>query len=337
MSEITDKLDKEIAELEELQGYEKTKVTQEKEGEPGESVVADQSAPEADLVTPESVPTTIDPLTPEKQAEQKPKKKERISWKKRYINLKQYHDTERQRDRLKISQLLTKVTELERDLIASRAKLTEALAAKQPSITDLATKEEINVLGEEGVSSIDKLTKKAIESATAPLKKELAALQQKQLAKTEEEAISLAQESYNHFLSSLANLIPDYAVLDADPKFEEYLKKVDPQSGRIRLELFKQAESAGDVGRVAYFFQEFKKTKDPAKQKLEQAVTPIGSQSSPLDNQGSHREAIEYMSMEQYNRFMDDVTKGRFRGKRSEQEAIEAKFDKAIAEGRMTR
>ena len=329
-NKLTDKLDAEIAELERLQ------YPQEAEGKPGDPVVAGQSAPEADPLTPESVPTTIDPLAPQSQTEQPSQKKERVSWKKRYINLKQYHDTSRQQDRLQISQLLTQVTELQRELIDVKTKYAASVASVQPSISDLATPEELNVLGEEGVSSIDKLTRKAIESATAPLQEELANLQAQRLNDQQSKANNMAQESYNHFLTNLANLVPDYDVLDADPKFEQFLLQPDPSSGRIKKELFKQAEANGDVGRVAYFFQEFKKVVNPNQQKLAQAVTPVGSQSSPLDNQGGpHSEGPQLMSMAQYTRFMDDVTKGRFKGNLKEQQTLEAQFDSAISDGRM--
>lgn len=146
----------------------------------------------------------------------------------------------------------------------------------------------------------------------------------------------MAQESYNHFLSSLGNLVPDFGTIDADPKFEVFLKQPDPSSGRIRHELFKQAEATGDVGRVAHFFQEFKRTISPNQQKLAQAVTPVGAQGSPLDNQGGHGDQPRFMSMANYTRFMNDITKGKFKGNFDKQKAIEAEFDLAISEGRMT-
>jgi len=339
MSEsITDKLDKEIADLEAV-AYGVTPestVSKDPEGEPVESLVGDASATLTDPVTDEPMPTTIDPFATDEQTEQTPPvKKERVSWKKRYVNLKQFHDSSRQQDRKRISELLSENTKLQREVIALKSEVQRLSLAKPTSVADLASSEELAVLGEEGVSSIDKLTKKAIESATAPLRAEVDAMRQKQLLVQQNESEALAQESQDVFLSRLAELVPDYDEIDLDPKFGEYLKQPDPASGRLRHDLFKQAEINGDVARVAYFFTKFKESSNPARAKLEQKVTPVGSQGSPYETSTPNSGEVELMKMSDYSHFMNDLTKGKYAGKQQLADQIEARFDLAIKEGRL--
>lgn len=335
MSKTTDQLDAEIAELEAAQ-YGKPKAP---DGEQGESVVADQSSSETEVTPEAQASTTIESqVTPESTAEHKSQKKERVNWKKRYVNLKQHHDTSRQQDRKKISELLNENTALHRELIARKAEIQKLTMEKPQSVSDLATKEELEVLGEEGVSSIDKLTRKAIEDATGPLKAEINELRQQRLDAQQAEADRLAQQGQNYFLEQLGELVPDYIEIDEDPAFGEFLKKPDPASGRLRLDLFKQAELNGDVGRVAYFFKQYSKSKGPSgKQQLAQKVAPVGSQGSPHEaaraNGGEGQP--EFLAMSDYRTFMDDLTKGKYAGKQQLANEIEAKFDLAIAEGRL--
>lgn len=334
MSKATDKLELEIAELEGKQYG-----TPAPDGEQAEGVVAPQSSFETEATPEAFAPPTSEPqVTPESETEQGPQKKERVSWKKRFVNLKQHHDTTRQQDRKKISDLLNENTQLHRERIANRAEIQKLSLVKPTSITDLATEEELAVLGEEGVSSIDKLTRKAIEEATGPLKAELDSLRQQRLTAQQTEADNMAQEGQDRFLQQLSNLIPDYDEIDTDPAFGEFLRKPDPASGRLRMELFKQAELSGDVGRVAYFFKMFSDSKAPSgREQLSQKVTPIGSQGSPYEvpSNVNSGEGQAILTMADYKLFMDDITKGKYAGKQQLANDIEAKFDLAISEGRL--
>lgn len=338
MSKITDKLDLEIKALEEAQGL------TDAEAKPVASVAADPSAsfvvgdnpsqpgPASPPVDKAAAAIPIE--SPEPEAEE-PTQQKRISWKRRYTKLKSHHDASRYRDRTTISDAFAKITTLERELISNRAEIRRLTLTKPTSVADLATPEELNIIGDEGISSIDKITQRAVGDAVAPLKEQLARQEEERLNTMKRQADVAGQEAYDSFLSRLERAVPNFAQMDEEPEFAKYLSDPDPDSGVRRLEHFKKAEAAGDVGRVAYYFRGYEATRSPsATQRLEAGVTPIGQGGSPpLPPEQSEPKLLK---ASEYREFMTDVTKGRkYKGRQDEAEAIESEYDQAFIEGRV--
>lgn len=331
---ITDKLDLEIQALTEAQGLTAA------EGAPAASVAADPSAsfsvtddpktpPAPTGIEPEAVSTP--PVTPEPVDE--PKQQKRISWKNRYTKLKSHHDASRFKDRNTISDAFARITTLERDNITLRAEVGRLNVKKPVSVADLATPEELNVIGDEGISSIDRITKRAVETAVGPLKEQLA-IQEKERINANQRASQVAgQQAYDSFLDRLAHAVPNFAELDEDPGFAKYLSDPDPDSGIRRMEHFKKAEAVGDVGRVAFYFRGYEASRTPtSQQKLEAQVTPIGHGGSPPAPPQPPGEA-EQLRASDYRKFMTDVTKGHYKSRKAEADALEAKYDAAFIAG----
>jgi hypothetical protein len=67
----------------------------------------------------------------------------------------------------------------------------------------------------------------------------------------------LAQEQRHRLDSQVAAAIPNYREIDRDPGWHEYLRTVDPLSGRIRQVLLNDAIQQADAPRVISFFRSY--------------------------------------------------------------------------------
>lgn len=259
---------------------------------------------------------------------------QKVSYKTRFINLKKYHDAEIYKLRKLTGQLFDKINELEEDNRKLVKQLQETLKAKPRSIKDLATPEEIDRIGEDELAIFDKLLQNKLDESTKDLRERLSRAEAREAQLRKQQAQDAKSQAYTIFLEKLGVLVPDYAAIDVDPRFAKWLDQPDPYSGFIRMDLFKQAEASGDVGRVADFFREFKKSLGPAKT-LDSKVTPVGSSASRTDKQQLRRDEQEIIPMSEYLKFMDDSTRGRYRGRESEERALMKRYDKALAERRI--
>jgi len=312
--------------------------------DPAVSDAADQSPPgtsEPDVEQPSAAtdtePTEENQVNFEVQQDQfsqveDEKKPTRVSWKTRFTKLKQYHDTETYKSRVQVGQLYDKIATLESELKAAKGELQVLRESKPLSIKDIATQEEIDAVGEEELATMHRLASKTADAATKELKDRLAQAEAREAKLRQEQAQAARAQAYDIFLNRLEVLVPDYTVIDVDPRFNAWLQEPEPTTGFVRKDLFQRAEASGDVGRVAGFFNEFKALMTPVRQNLEQKVTPVGNSAT---SQPAKQEGQEIVPVAHYEKFMADVTRGRFKGRETEARQWEAYFDKAMAEGRL--
>lgn len=350
--EIRDKLDAEIQELEKMAFGN----TNNSPSEPAESGAADQTAQgsqeengdkgpsaatETDLHTPTEKTFEAQDSTKIQKAEEQEEpttKEQKTSYKYRWKKLKQYHDSEMYKARKLIGDLYDQLGVRDQKLQALQQQVQELQQNTPVSIKDFATQEEIDAIGEEELSTMHRLARQAVEKETADLKKKLQEAEDRERKAYQSASEDSKVQAYNIFLDRLGQLVPDFAEIDTDPRFESFLKQADPVSGFPRYDLFKRAEETGDVGRVAGFFNEFKTlvNKKPTQQKkLENKVTPVGNSATAVTNTTNTQGQPEIVPLAHYEQFMDDVTRGRFKGREAEAKEWEAYFDKAIAEGRL--
>ena len=260
----------------------------------------------------------------EEEDKPQPKTPRRNDWKKRYKSLRSHHDTLVYELRKEISDLkssLVEVTKKNHELF----KQMETISSKEDDAS-LLTEDERELLGEETLSALKKLTSKSVD----PLRKQLEEERALRLKMQEDEAKRLKSSTQKAFVERFSKLVPDYITIDKDPKFLEFMQDIDVASGYDRTTLFKRAVQNGDVVRAAGFYQEYlQKTKkvDP----LAHKITPTGKQSSVV-KEPQKKEIISYAYI---NQFYDDVVRGKYKGKASLEREIEAKIDKAIVEGRV--
>lgn len=341
--EIREQLDAEIQSLETMIYGKQTPE------EPAESVAADQSAQGVDVQEDdaESQAATESPAQPSEHAtfdvdqqplmdddedqEEPTNQKKRVSWKNRFIKLKQYHDSEKYKDRKLIGSLYDQLTAKDNEISRLNSMVLDLTKAQPKSVRDFATPEEIDAIGEEELSTMQRLTAQAVENSTAELKAKLSAAEKREQEARIAASLEAKQQAYNIFLERLNAIVPDYAEIDQDARFEAWLQQSDPISGFKRFDLFKQAENSGDVGRVAGFFQEFKKL---VNRTLERQVTPVGNSATAQPKKNTQGQP-EIVPLASYEQFMEDVTRGRFKGREAEAKKWEAYFDKALQEGRI--
>ncbi len=262
--------------------------------------------------------------------------KQRVSWKSRYVKLKQYHDADKFKTRTLLGQAYDKITELEAENKRLAKNFSDLVKVNPKTIKDLATQEEIDRIGEDELAIMDRLTSQKLDAQTKDLQDRLDKADAREAEARQIQSKNAKAEAYNIFLERLGAAVPDYAEVDVDPRFEHWLEQPDPMSGFKRIDLFKQAEASGDVGRVATFFNDFKKEVSPTQQTLDNKVTPVGNSGSsrPVNNQ-QNMGRQEIVPMAEYVAFMDSVTRGGYKGRETEAKTLEAKYDKAIAEGRL--
>lgn len=317
MSRMTDKLDKEIEEMESAMNN--SPAPEE------EAVVVDPSHqfdlnPEPEEPSEEIAEPVVEDVEEdaddddEVPSESKPK---RVSWKKRYSTYKASSDATIYSLRQEVVQAMTTVDKLRTQV----NELTKSIADKQPDPFKSAfTSEDMDIFGEDAVNSMQRAT----ENAIAPLKRELEEtrkkLQEKELADVQNQTV----QAKTIFLNKLADAVPDYAEIDTDKKFAEWITGIDENSGFSRLHLFKTAEKNGDVGRVASFMNEFKATRATKVNPLDSKVTPTSSSTAKATSV-----VPEQITQAYINKFYADYAAGKYRGREKEAQAIERKIDKA--------
>lgn len=310
-------LDNEIAELE-----------KEIYGTPEEDSPVEEVVQEAIEVTEavEDNPTVTEPI---EDPQETPKAK-RINWKKRFINLKSSQDAT-------IYSLRTDNANLKAQLLELDAKVSNMVSNVKTDdpFDTLFTEEDKDVLGEEALDIFTKASKAAVDSAVSPLKAKLEEEKQHRVKQQQIEVRDQRKAADTIFLEKLGNLVPDYDELDYDPGFKKWMDEPDTYSGFQRKQLLHNAKNSGDVVRVAEFFVEYQQLtaspREESNKALEKAVGPTGSNASQVNTEQKFRT----YTMTEVEAFYDSVNRGKYIGKESEAKALEAKYDKAFAEGRI--
>ena len=199
------------------------------------------------------------------------------------------------------------------------------------------SQEDIDVLGEGTVNSMNTAIHSAVEGATKPLQAELLAMKKAERDRLRGAAETNKAQAYNSFTSKLAELVPDYPSINVDKGFIKWLRDISPYSGAQRLTHFHQAEQAGDVERVAQFFVEYKQLQNAPQQLLDQSVTPTGQGgggAAPRTNNPPQPEQ-KIFSMAFINKFYDDDIAGLYKGREALRDKLDAEIDLALTQGRV--
>jgi hypothetical protein len=137
----------------------------------------------------------------------------------------------------------------------------------------------------------------------------------------------------------------DWKAIDVSPEFETWLNDKIPFTKLTKLQVLTDAAQRHDAETVSQFFTEYKKTVakvdespkdegDPSQKKLEKYVAPAKGGGGNIVDKGGQ----PGMTKENYAKFMDDSTRGKFDPKKwggKTEEQVEAMFDKAMLEGKL--
>lgn len=309
-----------------------------------------EAAPPQEDASQEQAAPPVEPeqLPPAEQQPEQPVETQtptgRRSWKTDYLELenrykllRQSSDHHKFETRQQLATLQEQLVQSQEDVEKLRQYLAEKNASQNGKITDVFSQEDIDVLGEGTVTSVQKAINTAVGAATQPLQTELLAMKKAERDRLRSQAEVNRSQAYNSFSNRLAELVPDYPTINVDAGFIKWLREQSPYSGAQRLTHFHQAEQAGDVERVAQFFVEYKQLLNQGPQLLEQSVTPAGQGgggAAPRTNI-PQQPGEKIFSMAFINQFYDDDIAGKYKGREALREKLDAEIDQALQDGRV--
>lgn len=272
----------------------------------------------------------------------KPKRKG-VSWKKRFTSYKASTDAT-------IHSLRMEVAKYKSDLADAYDARNEAIRefnAFKKSIEDakdpydgIITAEDRELLGEEELEIIKKITKankQGDNSKVEALEAEVQNLRKQASDNMRKEKEDLSRMADERFRAGLEKAVDNFNEYDTDPNFVEWLNEIDIHSGEPRMKSFNIAVSNRDILGTAHFFNAYVAQKPKTKEEiLSSKVKPVGSTGVASDTSINKGDKNVY-SLKDYENFMTDVTRGKYKGREQEAKKIEARYDKAFYEGRIVK
>ena len=144
------------------------------------------------------------------------------------------------------------------------------------------------------------------------------------------------------FLEEISDLMPNFSVVNDDPRFMDWLQQNNPYTGRPYAADFYNARDVKDAPRVVEFFRSFEALtqppaapatpKPPAAPSLESLVAPAQGGAQPASPPASAR----MWTQADIATFYKDKANGRWASNPQAAMALEADLFKAQGEGRVT-
>jgi hypothetical protein len=264
-----------------------------------------------------------------------PSTPEEVQWRQRYLTLEGKYKAE--------------VPRLHSELRDLKSQLQTALEAMKPqkSVTPAPPKEakvtpkDVETFGSDLVDLVKRQAEDIVSSREEATRAELEKLRaenerlQASISGVTKSQEASAQEIY---LGKLAALVPDWATINTDPGFLEWLSGTDEMSGLTRQAYIDHAYQNQDVQRTAVIFNAWKALaagKAPeapaqAKTEIQRQVEPGKSKSVPVTQSDA---ATKVWTAKEVEQFYRDLREGRFKNT-AEAEKIEAEIDLAVSQGR---
>lgn len=253
--------------------------------------------------------------------------KAREDWKKRYTNLRASRDE-------KLFQTQSTLATAQEQLIALQQRVQELESAKPVETKDIfegiISDDDKEAIGDTALEAMRKTALATAEENRKVLDKELEEMRKLRKEAAEAKVVQTKKDAYDNFLVRLSQAVPDYMAIDTDPEFIAYMGDLDID-GNTRADNFHRAESLGNVATVARFMLDFKATKGtPKRNPLEDKITPEAKATSTPKTTESNSEALTWT---QVNAHYEKFSKGGYRGRMAEYEAMEKRIDDAAARG----
>lgn len=333
----TGQLDKDIKEAEEaLFGNRGDHPADGAPTEEGKSAQPDVTVAATETLTQPVLPTDLEKAeatTLAKKDEVATTKAVDVDVQKRFNNYKASTDASLFKLRKEVSRLSMENVRLVNESISLKQTVATSAPAED-MFKGVVTKEQQEILGDEGIETLKNLVMIATTKMVDPIKEELADARAAESKRAVDAAANLAVDNQASFLEKLGTLVPDLDALDFDPEFHQWMAGIDTISGFKRMDLFKQSESGGDVGRVAQFFDDYRATKTATKvvPELENSITPTQTAASETKTTNTPK----IYTMAEVNQYYADVNKGeKYKNNPRAQLADEAAIDLAFSQGRI--
>lgn len=291
----------------------------------------------------EEATTPTQPQEPEVTQPVVEEEDDKNSWKKRFTNFKATADNtifKLRKENAALKSDIATIAERNEVILSELVELKKKASSKmkEESFNEVFTQEDVDLLGPEAID----VFKRAVKKVSNPeeneelkvLKDEVRQLKQEKIRSLKKEQEDVDHEEFSGLKVKLAKLVPDWEEIDVDPNFLTFLDELDEVELVPRKELFSSAVQSRRAKNVATFYNEFKSQRPLKKDDiLSKKITPVGNGGAPMNTEKDNNKKT--YTIEEYNKFMDDYTKGRYRGKEKEAKLIESKFDKAFLEGRI--
>jgi hypothetical protein len=281
---------------------------------------AAEQASTTPLAAPVAPPVAEPEVTP--PAPEPPQAQKLDEWEQRYRSLQGVFNSEVPRLQQTVKDQALRLSELEAR-IAEAAKANEA--PKVPPAKD------IEDFGADLVNMVVRQAQESVAQAAGQFEARLAKLEQVLAGTTQ----TVAATTEKAFFDEIARGVPDWETVNSTPAFIAWLQEADPIYGVARQAALTQAQKALNAKQVIAIFQAWKAKQAPVEQarttSLAQQVAPSASSAAPQPTPS----APEIFAYADVLKFYDDVAKRKYRGREKEAEAIEARINKAMAEGRV--
>jgi len=296
---------------------------------------AETKADEAPVTNPEEqsapVDTTAVTVDTDKPLEHEGTEERAEDWKLRYTNLRNSRDVKLYNAQKALANSENTVSMLQQkisELMSSTTRVEEDI------FKDAFTEEEREALGPTAIAAMQKTAKLAADAKTFNIQKELKEVRDRAHADVKANAANAAQRAYETFLGRLGSIVPDYASIDTDPRFKQFMNTQDID-GAARIQNFTIAESHGDVATVARHMLDFKYSLNPkaqAKASLDSKIGPTGDATKVVVN---NKETNGDLTMREVNEHYRKFARGGYKGRQSEYLAMEARIDAAASSGKI--
>lgn len=301
----------------------------------------DPSVPVAEIVTPEAeqkaepAPEKVEPepapVEPEKQEDDEAK-----VWQQKYKTLKGMYDAEVPRLHSQIKDMQAEFESLKRTVESAKDEEAQAkVRSEREASRNLVTDEDRQEFGEEMIA----VQRKVAREETAELNEKLEAITADNAELKNQLSATGEQVTTASFEQRLTSTIPDFAQLNVDPAWIEWLNEYDPMLRGPRSVAAQKAFSEGDVDGVAHYVNLFKESKQAAvpvkeavSEELESQIQPskVANTSQQVSQQGKLYTDADIRGM--FAKVMQLNNSDRTDDARK----LEAEIDAAYAQGRVT-
>ena len=265
----------------------------------------------------EPTPTPTEPVVAEEK------------WEQKYKTLKGMYDAEVPRLHADLRDLKAQVDALR------KAAETKPVEPAKPAVAEkLVTDADVEAFG----SDLIEVQRKVAREVAAEFRGELDAMRAENEKLREQLNSTGTQVSEASFEQRLYRMVPDFEVVNADPKWIAWLNEVDPLLRAPRASVAQQAFNRGDAEGVAHYVSLFKQSIKPVEpaadktEELERQIQPNRSATSapPASQKGKIYTNADIEKM--FRKATDLGVKGRL----EEARKLEAEIDAAFMEGRVT-
>lgn len=309
-----------------------------------EQIEQEMASPPAPDPTPD--PPAEEPPAPEPDPPPAPPAPPPEDFEQKYRSLKGKYDREVPALQAQVTQLTGQVSELTAKLNDASKPADTPKPAVAPA-PKLVTDKDIDNFGPDLIDLIGRKAREIAAEQTGEIVGELQTLRAENAAlkaKVEGAEQTVAKTSFETFIGKLRERIPDLDEVNATQSFLDWCMGEDELRGGQRQQILAAAMEAQDVQRVVNFVNAWRATQSPppapasapakdpkVEAEFRSQVAPGSSKTPP-----SPPPAPKVWKAAEINAFYADVTRGKYRGRDAEFNAIEAEINQAIAEGRVS-